>query len=96
MRGSKNEEPLESILSEIKTESTKRDLLNDLVSVCYADGEYSEDEERCIQYISEILHIDQHSLGDTSFEYGIDKYEKTENKFFIILHITITCKISPN
>lgn len=58
-----SKESIESILQGLTTTETKLNLLNDLLALCYADGEYSVVEKNGMRDICLLMDIDESELA---------------------------------
>ena len=74
------EEPLESILAGITEEKTKEQLIHDLISLCYTDGDYSYLEQCGLLDICVLLHFDTHKLAkiEASEERKFKRHESNQ------------------
>ena len=75
-----DEEPLESILAGITEEKTKEQLIHDLISLCYTDGDYSYLEQCGLLDICVLLHFDTHKLAkiEASEERKFKRHESSQ------------------
>jgi uncharacterized tellurite resistance protein B-like protein len=55
---------LNNILSRIKNRQTKLQLMYDLVSICHADGEYSEIERTSMKRVTKLLKVEADKLEE--------------------------------
>ena len=73
-----DEEPLELILAGITEEATKEQLVRDLISLCYTDGDYSYLEQCGLLDICVLLHFDSKKLAKIEAEEE-KKFKRYEN-----------------
>lgn len=71
-------EPLELILAGITEETTKEQLVRDLISLCYTDGDYSYLEQCGLLDICVLLHFDAKKLAKIEAEEE-KKFKRHEN-----------------